>query len=96
MSVEDGISPEADRIYAEASQEGLRLTREILVKHGRFIEPTAVILGTATGATFGSIYKSPNQEHAKEWLNAFFMTMTGGLKKTMGINLSVQWTIKED
>lgn len=93
------MSEETDKIYDEASLKGLKLVRELLKEGPTSIAPSAITLGAAVGSLFGSMHNSPTEggkENAKEWLGAFFLTMTGGLKKTMGINLSVQWTIKED
>lgn len=87
---------EAMKVYEEASKKGTKLAGDLLLTSANYIEPTAITLGAATGAVFGSIYKAKDRDLAKRWLEAFFMTMTGGLRETMKIDISVQWAIKED
>lgn len=89
---------DADKIYNDATQKGLKLTRDLIKEAPNYIEPTAVTLGAAVGSLFGSVYKGTSPEakaNAAKWLDAFFLTMTGGLRKTMGIDLSVSWVIKD-
>lgn len=89
---------DVEKIYNDATQKGLQLTRDLLKEAPNYVEPTAVTLGAAVGSLFGSVYKgaSPNAKvNATKWLEAFFLTMTGGLRKTMNIDLSVSWVIKE-
>lgn len=88
---------DADKIYNDATQEGLALARELLSKSPEFVQPTALTLGAAVGSVYGAIRQTPHpesEEFAKKWLEAFFLTMTGGLRKTMGIDLDIVWTIK--
>jgi hypothetical protein len=89
---------DVDKIYNDATQKGLELTRKLLREAPNYVEPTAITLGAAVGSLFGSVYSAATQDakdNAKKWIEAFFLTMTGGLKKTMNIDMSVNWVIKE-
>jgi len=91
---------EQETAFHNASQKGLQIARDICANPGNFTE-TPIILGTATGAIYGSIARSEkmggtNPITSKAWLDAFFLTMIGGLKQTMGIELSVSWVKKEE
>jgi hypothetical protein len=83
------------KLMDEATKEGLALTRTLFNKGSGSVHKAALILGASVGSAFGAMYTADEKDVAKEWLTAFFITMTAGLRESMGIDLSVNWTVKD-
>jgi hypothetical protein len=86
---------EAERLLKKSTDRGLEIARD-LINGSEKTAASAIILGTAAGALYWTLGQSRGYEQdAKNWLEAFFRTMIGGLK-LKGVQLDVQWTRKEE
>lgn len=85
---------EAEEVLKKSTDQGLELARE-LIKNNEKTAASAIVLGTAAGALYWTLQQVPGYEKdAERWLEAFFRTMTGGLK-LKGVQLDVRWARKE-
>lgn len=91
VDTEDSV---AQQLLEKATDQGLKLARQLVSENDKTAS-SAIVLGTATGALYWTLQRMPGYEQdAKNWLEAFFRTLTGGLK-IKGVQLDVQWTRKE-
>ena len=88
------MQDETDELLAKLTEQGLELAR--LLSKGGQLSHSAVILGTAVGALYWTMTVPPAPEGmSKEWLNAFFTMMTGGLKHK-GVEVDIKWERKDE